>query len=907
MDNDKTINMSLEEAKNANQKKASAKSENKKKKSPVANFFKAIGIFILVILLLIIGWFTFCTFNKQNTASAIPENYTLYVRTDSAWNALEPILDLKATDLVMADKTFAPFRESFYNFRQSGLRNNFFVKKALQRRIDIAVYDDKSYLVVANMGFLSGITRLLPYYADYIPLDGFSYNQTAENSYFIYRVKNQSFYIKTQKNLVIISQNEDLFRRSITFTNDSHYTDTKLKAITEKISEPFKITCDGTKLLGMLASDNSNPYVTAVSKAISMDQMSTISFDLTDADLSLKAFFPFEINHDYKEHAVTNLLKEESTVPSLLNKLPENVQYYTFINSISIDQIKEAGFSVLPKSMKIDDKWEIAEKASNIIFHDSIEDAFFSWTDDEIAIFGLEGKAEPVIAIKISDEKLRQEKFDNVLSSIILQSNNSLLVDSVRLPRIEVPGFIQSILEAFGVNLPKPYYIEKDGYLYLSQSPENLVSVNNANQNNKRISNNDNWKHVSSKMSPLTTISLYYNLERSIPFFLKSQTTVSQILQLYNIGRFDVCSKNNQLTIQLNATVSQEDSSNHIPGFPKDVAYAPATELCKSNTDKSKTIFYLEGNSHISAMNTASLAVTTKEFKDINFLIPATTGTTKQNNGELWAVGKSGIIYLLTKDLDIVSGYPIMTDRITAKPVTYQNYLLFTTETGYIEMINPEGDETYFETEFDGAIQASPSSCDTVYAVYEKGFLGGIHLYNRTTELTEDGPLLVDGIGYGSPCVYKSAKKTYVAFITQDGLLYVFDDQNNTLPNFPLQLDGIFYVNVTEADGYLFALSQTGSLFRIGHDASVLEVEIPYFKAKYGTITAVDLNSDNKKEILVSGEGNTIYGFTGLLDMLEGFPVSGYSEPVFTDVSGDKKDDCIALSIDNKLNAYKIQ
>jgi len=883
----------------------SKKDKTKKKKPFIVRFLIAILIILLIIILPVIGWFTYAALDKQNTASVIPSDYTVYIRTDSAWDAVEPVLDLKATDLLLTDKALSAIRPSVVSFRQSPLRNNFFVKKALQRRVDITVYDDKSYLVVASMGFLSGASRLLPYIIKIKPIKDLTYIQSGSSRFFIYQKGNQIFYIKVIKNLVIISAQDSRFKLSTEFNNLDKYTEKQLLAVTENLKDPFKITCDGTKLLDMLSSDGSNTYVKALANSISMDEMSTVTFEITDTDVNLKAHFPYEVNQNYTEHPLAKIIKQESTVPELLNKLPENVQYYTFINTFTMDQIREAAFSVIPQSMDIEGKWNTAEKASNFAFNSSIEDVIFSWTEDEISIFGLEGKAEPVIAIKISDEKKRQECFDNILSSLILVSDNSLIVDSIRLPRIQVPDYLQSIMEAFGIVIPKPYYIVKDGYIYFSQSPENLVSVNNASRNSKRISSSTNWKHVSAKMSPVSTLSLYYDLQRSIPFFLKTQTTVSQILKLYNIGRFDVSSKNNSLTVQLSATVSESDYSQHIPGFPKAIENTPAKELCKSKSPKSSAVFYIEGN-NISALNTASLTTITKNFKNIDFLIPASENTAKTYGGELWAAGKSGTIYLLTKDLEIVEGFPVITDKLSAKPVLYRDQLLFTTETNYIDFINPDGTESYMETSFQGAVPSSPSVCDNYFAIYEKGFIGGIHLYKDGTELSSAEPFLPEGIGYGSPCIFKKAHKIYVAFINQNGLLYVLDENLKPVDNFPVELKGLFFVNVSYAEGYLFALASEGSLFRISLDSSVMEVELPYFKAKTGTITVADYNSDSKQDIFVSGEGNTIYGFSSFMEMIEGFPVSGYNNPVFTDITGDKKNDVLVLSIDNYLNAFAV-
>lgn len=879
--------------------------KEKKQKSVFAKILSSILIFIAIIIILIAGWFGFCSVDKKNSAQAIPNDFTIHVRTDSAWDALEPILDLKAADLILADKAFSSYRELFLKFRQSSLRRNFIVKKTLQRRIDISVYEDKSYLIVANMGIFSGISRLFPLVNKFLTIENLSTNTNDSGTYYTYQVNNQTFYIKIYKNLVVLTPTEKLFNKAITFNNISSYSEYQLKPLTQHLKEPFKISADGKKLLAMLSSDENNIYVNAIANSLSKEEFSTISFNLTDSSINLKADFPFTIDETSKDHPVAKLVKKESTVPGLLSRLPENVQYYTFLNSLTMEELVNGAFSVLPSSVEIDKKWKIAETASELLFKASLEDILFSWTDTEFAICGVEGKAEPIIAIKIKDEKKRQEVFDQVLSSITFKNDTSLLIDGVRLPKISVPIFLQTIISAFGVNIPEPYYIIKNDYIYFSQSPENLVTVYNASSANKRLSSSENWTRVSSKQIPTSTVSLYYNLERSIPFFLKSKTTISDILKLYNIGRFDVSSKNNQLKIQLQAIVSKTDSTMNIPGFPIELNSSVSGSLSRTQNDKSKSIFWIEDKNTVSKMSTASLTVINKNIKEIDYLIPCSEQMKNQNNGELWAVSKSGTIYLLTKDLEIVTDFPIYISKITTKPVLYQNGLLCTTSDNKFVLINSDSTKHEYKFDFVENILSSPTVVDNYICVYEKSFIGGLHLLKDFTEINTES-FMLDGIAYGSPILFKHNKKIYIAIITQNGLLNVLNENLTPVQNFPLQLDGLFYINVQFADGYIFALSSKGSLYQIDMNANILQINIPNLKVKSGYISTQDYNNDGKSELFINGEENTIYGFSSDLSMLENFPVSGFVAPIFIDVNGDNVNDCITLTIDNKIYARDI-
>ncbi len=42
------------------------------------------------------------------------------------------------------------------------------------------------------------------------------------------------------------------------------------------------------------------------------------------------------------------------------------------------------------------------------------------------------------------------------------------------------------------------------------------------------------------------------------------------------------------------------------------------------------------------------------------------------------------------------------------------------------------------------------------------------------------------------------------------------------------------------------------------------------------------------------------------LEMIGCFPVSGYGRPLFMDLDGDRKNECICLSLDNRLNGWRL-
>ena len=107
-----------------------------KKRNPFLSFVK--GFFILLLsLLLILGlWCGFSALHKKPSISLLPSNFSVYVHTDSIWEALNPIIDLQVADVILSTPEMAQLREAFVSFRQSPLRSKKYVEvyeKALNK------------------------------------------------------------------------------------------------------------------------------------------------------------------------------------------------------------------------------------------------------------------------------------------------------------------------------------------------------------------------------------------------------------------------------------------------------------------------------------------------------------------------------------------------------------------------------------------------------------------------------------------------------------------------------------------------------------------------------------------------------------------------------------------------------
>ncbi len=885
------------------------KNENRKKKLPF--FVKLLLLpfeILLALLIILLAWFAFCYFDRIKAVDVLPPDYAVYLRTDSVWTTAEPLLDLDATLIAMTSPDLQKYRETYLNLKSSKLRQNFFVKKALQRRLDAAIYGDNSgAIAVLDAGFLSGASRFIPYCIPHIKALSGKLELSSNRHGNFYQFGDTAYFV-FKKNLIIVATSKNLLEEAMTFSNSSLYQTNELEAVNARLREPIRILANGENLLKL--ADNS--YIQAIVPYLSKDEYTSLSFGISQNELNVSISVPMafddgEGQEAEENHPVLRLLKKDSVLPGLLPQFSEDVQYYTLVSAGFLSDLREAALKILPPEKDFTATWNKSDSICRIVFNRSLNELLFSWTADEYAVFGIEGKAEPVIAIKIGDEEKRREIFDRIFASYVINSNDSLLVDGVRLPCIQMPGFLLSILQTMNVNIPKPYYLVKDNYIYLSQSPENLVAISSGSQRSKKLSSSENWKRVSSKQSPYSTLSLYYNLERSVPFFIKGNSAMSKILSLYNSGRFDLRIKDNLLTVQLQASAVEVESSKHIPGFPLELENKTNAALIKSNVKKSKQVFWLENNSSVNSLDCGTFERLSAEYPDLQYIVAASEGTAKVNGGELWAVTKNGMAYLLNSKLESVLGYPILSGlTLSCPPFVFKDSLVLTGNDGTFCFISAGGEISEFESGVEGGILSTPSVNGDYMAFYEKGFFGGIHVYKNLEPVNTEGPLELDGIAYGSPCLFTAGGKMYTAMITQAGQLYVYDVNGQPLEPFPVGLNGVFYLNVEMADGYLFALAADGDLYRVGLDGKSMRVRIPYFTAKSGHLTVYDYDDKAGQEIFVSGEGNSLYGFASSMELLPQFPVSGYGNPLFIDLNGDNKKDCLAITFDNKIAASNV-
>ena len=111
---------------------------------------------------------------------------------------------------------------------------------------------------------------------------------------------------------------------------------------------------------------------------------------------------------------------------------------------------------------------------------------------------------------------------------------------------------------------------------------------------------------VADKKNQETGISLFYDLERSRPFFINSNSSLSQILELYTIGKTDLVVKDNKLIFKLNAASRRAGSLKNIPGFPMDLSGEHSSTALNAPVSKPSTIFWVENGQLVKSLDVNS-------------------------------------------------------------------------------------------------------------------------------------------------------------------------------------------------------------------------------------------------------------------------------------------------------------
>ena len=881
----------------------------KKKKIPfVLRFLRA---FLIIIILAAALWTGFSLIGRISPANVIPDASDLYFQIPNPVRLVRALAEHEALPDILALPELKSVLSVLNLVKDSNIQNSRWAELAGRGRFEGVLLSGggktgmENLLAVWDMGLLSPLLKLLPYMAGRIALPGLYYVQRGKYSRFEFRMDDGNIlYLGSYHNLMVISGSSPVFESVI----DGKSRDGDLRGssgIRKLKSSNFDIAFIFSKeFLGEMIGSAENSIL-PVMDLLRFDGPVEAALSIKPRQLDLGLYGTVASGQTDLER----IIARDSRAPGLYQMVPDNTQYLSVLAAGSLGEILNAA-SAVPGS-GISDPWRKADSSSRTFLGMSLDELLLSWTGEEFAIFGMEGREAPVILAEVRDERKRQDVFNRAFQSFVINENIQLNLDGVRIPRIELPAFLYNLLLSMGIKIPSPYYTVYNGYLFVSESAESLLAAVNGARRNNGLVRTALWQTLAKSGSDRSGFSVFYSLDRSMPFFLRGSTPISPILQLYRQGLLRMFFQNHSVTVNLSVIQGPGRRLEPIPGFPLEPGQRPGNQLYALSQDRS--IIFTQSNSAV----IVSPADAGKKILEI----PGNTGKlyalpAEGITGAVWAAGSQGRVFLADAEFRVMQGFPRITGlQLSASPAAWNKKLYlpdFTNNTGTLYVMDEQGSMEKWPLIFDAALMSPPAFINfgnKIYcACYPKEFFGNIWLLDEKGNALPGWPVPVPGIAFGSPLLFISGNRLNLAFITQAGELSVYDEEGRIKPDFPAELGGVFYLQPVYDGEYLWTVSAEGILYRISQDGQFLSQKIPGLEAREEAyITLHDMDGDNRPEIFITGEGNALYGYNRNFQALEGFPLPVWGRPAFADFLGNGKTGIAGMGMDNKLYMWQFR
>jgi len=905
---------------------------------------KIILIPICFFLLISVIWIVLAMVGRVKASSVIPACISMQVSIPNPVRLIDNVLAHESTIVITHD---FPAVASLVNTAHESM--NGFLRLAARGNIEFALLSgeyDGNLAVVWDMGLLSPVLRLLPLVSRFANVPNLYYVQAGKNSRFEFRTDDMTLFIGSYRNLLFITDNAAVFERRSVTQHENEFV------ILKPSNFDVSLLISNEYISVMLADQD--PSIAAVLETVDFNSMVEVGLSVLPKKIELHLAAPLSS----RQASINRLLTQRSRAPSMLERIPASAQYATILSAGTLQEVYQAA---LVFSSGLDETLRAADSSSRMLLGLTLDDLLFSWTGNEFAVFGLEGRQHPVYAIQITDERRREEVFNRAFRSIVLSENVRLNLDGMRIPRIEVPEFLQALLRQWDIFMPSPYYIIHRDFLLASESAEALLAAVRAMQRNEVLPRSPAWREIAgvhgNRASSHVTgsaFNLYYSLDLSMPFFLRRNTTLTSFLSLYRQGLARMSFDRGIVEISLSLVPGSGSGVTLVNGYPLDVGVRPSNRIygaalgTEYHGTEDARLFFTAGNSAFS-LNIADNTIHELSGQlGTHWVIPANGvgggGSSGRNNtraassaasgtasgANAWVVTDRGRVTLVDANMEPARGFPVLTGhRLSSPPVAHDGKVYLCDEDGRIYSVDENGNLSAWGIPFTAAVRSPPTfftvttrrTATTYVGVYPKSFFGEIWLLDAdgkpfpnwpapiaVNDPNADDEDFIFGIGFGSPLLFAHNNRVLVAFVNQVGQLLIYDETAALVAPSPLTLNDVFYLQPVFDGEYLWLASADGTFYRISMDGEVLSQQIHGFTImEEGHITLFDVDGDKVPEIFITGEGNAIYAFTRNFRSLEGFPLPAWGQPLFVPAHGNRKAEIFAVGMDGKLYRWQFR
>jgi len=886
----------------------------KKHRNPVVVALRVILVLILIIVLPLAGMTIASLVGRVPPSQAIPVEYLAYVQLPTPVDTVSRIVSDESFSILFTEPSLVALAPLAADLRASGILEKPLVRFLGNRSVDAALLQNGQFIAAIDSGFFSSWLRLFPVI---VPMLGISdLTVLRENGQIFYRFQAtpstpgatsvQAYYITVWKNLILIAPDTHSLLLNVIHGDRSRFLGTSGPLFRQRGFDVGILLSSTQLVAGMPVRTG---IADAILRSLVFEQQAEIAITLTDSRLRLSMSVPV----DSDDPSLSSLLNRQSMVPSIYTLLPQDTQYATVIAAGSLQDLLQPalGFS----GPEFDRAWRQGNTASRTLLGMSLEDLLFSWTGSEFALFALAGRHHPVFALQVADEQQRRAVFEKLFSSFAVSEDTTVVLDGVRVPQIKLPDFLSGILRFWNITIPAPYYLEQDGFLFLSESPENLVATLNSIRRNRNMLRTPVWRTLSGGANARASLSLFYSLDRVVPFFLRGNSTIERTLRLYRQGLAGLALIDGRLEVTLTVIPGDTQAARPLGGYPIKMqgSLDNRIEVILYHRRGESRIVAVEDRNRVVSINPVGAIRTEYQSAEPVWITPAegfNPRTASENS--LWVLGERGTIVLMNGDLEPASQFPIATGiRPTAAPRSFDRRLYFPDGEGNLIVVDSTGTVAQLKLPFAETLRSSPiffQSGETHYmAAYPRSFFGKLWLMDINGLPLPGWPNEISGIANGAPFFVQHRNQPGLALLTKAGELVVYSLDGTLLPGFPVQLPGVFSVQPVFDNTFIWALSESGMLYQVSTEGMVLSQPIRGLTATAGFLVAADTDGDRIPEIYVTGDGNTLFGYTRNFTPRDGFPLAAWGLPFFGDFNGDGKIECLAPTLENTLAAWQLR
>ncbi|MBN2652048.1 MAG: VCBS repeat-containing protein [Spirochaetales bacterium] len=862
-------------------------------------FFKILFIPIFVILaiviLAIIGLVIAYYVRREKPENYIPDSFSAYAHVKSIETVFDRLTTLKAANFLLANESTAAINEIYLSVKSNNLLDKKISRWLLNVEANIVLTEDDQPLLIMDLGIRSIATTLFSFVDSSIAIENLNIKRIGGHKIYEYPIDEKSFvYLGIKNNLLFISPN--LVTIDATLSNKETGKNIATNNTIEKIasygnkSNFIDIYTDTSSLLGKVKLENK--IFKNFIKSFTFQDKSILSFDISNEMINTEVFSLVEV----KNSQMDDFLSWSPKPSQIVEFAPETTNILTTFNFNSY-----ADFYKLILSLAGEDyekTMKTLNNVSNMLFKMSIEKLIFEWIDNESGLFTLSNSADPIVFISIKDMKKFNTSMDQIASSVFLNTTDAIILDGVRLSKIELPAGLKPLVNSIMKGFDTPYYIVEENFVFFSMNPENLTQILSYRNSKKTLANEEDFKEATKNTG--SNIFMYYNLNEGIPSFFANNELFSNLMSLYSTGVAEFNIDKETFNLSVTATGTRKISVHKYPGYPKKENEGISSNIVKADLfDTSSKDFLYKNN-----MNELVLLSTTgakqKYQVGANSLFYVNSDKTIsifEADGNFFTINpkENVIIEESKKSTTWQPQFEISTDG--------SNFYYFSMKEKGIIKQDTLGNCEVIITDIQGLVFNSPAVSKNIIAIYPRKINGKLFIY-KNNQLENE--VEVEGICQSGPVI--SEKNILIQM--QNGLLYNFDLNGQLEKGFPVEFEGDSFsakpIFIRDGKKYKIAvISNTGRLTIINEDGSIdSEISLKRHFGRESKLVAKDFNNNKTDEIFIYGDANYILGYTNKLSPLKNFPIIGSGMPDFADYDRDGKDEIVCKDLNNNINVY---